>query len=188
MIHQQKPNEQEGNTSRDNLMWTPKEVWSNRAAKLSKQRQSKKHTFQESEEETYPEDALKLMFDYFNKKIEVMQAQTKTWNFLGRNIKNQKTEISFVIQECQHQILRGNIEDVCHSNIDCNAAKKRNKLIKLADWLPVVWSILQEQEKKPLASDSDNAQKIRQAEQRAIRKKESKNTHQFYTVIIIHDL
>ena len=102
-------------------------------ANSSKQRQSKKHTFQESEEETYPEDALKLMFDYFNKKIEVMQAQTKTWNFLGRNIKNQKTEISFVIQECQHQILRGNIEDVCHSNIDCNAAKKRNKLIKLAN-------------------------------------------------------
>ena len=60
-------------------------------ANSSKQRQSKKHTFQESEEETYPEDALKLMFDYFNKKIEVMQAQTKTWNFLGRNIKNQKT-------------------------------------------------------------------------------------------------
>ena len=40
-----------------------------------KQRQSKKHTFHVSKEEIEPEDALNLMFDYFNKKIEGVQAQ-----------------------------------------------------------------------------------------------------------------
>ena len=33
-----------------------------------------KRTIQESEEEIEPEDALSLMFNYFDKKFEVMQA------------------------------------------------------------------------------------------------------------------
>ena len=37
-------------------------------ANSSKQRQSKKHTFQESKEELEPEDALNLMLNYFDKK------------------------------------------------------------------------------------------------------------------------
>ena len=52
--------------------------------------------------------------------------------------------------------------------------KKRNKLSKLADRSPAAWSIVQEYEQDPMASDSDDAQKIRQAEQRAIRKKKVK--------------
>ena len=44
-------------------------------AKSSKQRQTKKRTSQESEEEIEPEDALNFMFDYFYKKFEGMQAQ-----------------------------------------------------------------------------------------------------------------
>ena len=39
-----------------------------------KQRQTKKRTSQESEEEIEPEDALNFMFDYFGKKIEGIQA------------------------------------------------------------------------------------------------------------------
>ena len=39
-------------------------------ANSSKQRQTKKRTFQESEEETEPEYALNLMFDYFDKKLQ----------------------------------------------------------------------------------------------------------------------
>ena len=38
-------------------------------ANSSKQRQTKKRTFQESEEETEPEDALNLMFEYFDRKF-----------------------------------------------------------------------------------------------------------------------
>ena len=40
-----------------------------------KQRETKKRTSQESEEEIEPEDALSFMFDYFYKKFEGMQAQ-----------------------------------------------------------------------------------------------------------------
>ena len=47
-------------------------------ANSSKQRQTKKHTSQESEEEI--EDALNLMFDYSDKKFEGMQAQIEKKN------------------------------------------------------------------------------------------------------------
>ena len=57
--------------------------------------------------------------------------------------------------------------------------KKRNKLSKLADRSPAAWSIVQEYEQDPMASDSDDAQKIRQAEQRAIRKKKVKRPASF---------
>ena len=40
-------------------------------AKSSKQRQTQRRTFQESEEEIEPEDALNLMFNYFDKKLKV---------------------------------------------------------------------------------------------------------------------
>ena len=60
-------------------------------ANSSKQRQTKKHTSEESEEEI--EDALNLMFDYSDKKFEGMQAQIekKTCNLLWRNINHTDT-------------------------------------------------------------------------------------------------
>ena len=95
---------------------------------FSKQRQTKKHTFEESEEEIEPEDALNLMFDYFDKKFEGIQAQLNEnmeppakkykpddHDIKGKSNKEQfdfNTEISFAIRECQQQISRGNIEDL----------------------------------------------------------------------------
>ena len=122
---------------------------------------------------------------------EVMQAQidknmeppAKKYKPQGHDIKGKgnkdqfdfNTEISFAIQECQQQISRGNIEDLS-ANLTSIAMKlkKRNKLIKLADRSPAGWSIVQEYEQDHMASDSDDAQKIRQAEQKAIRKKKVK--------------
>ena len=135
-----------------------------------------KRTVQESEEEIKPEDALSLMFNYFDKKFEVMQAQidknmeppAKKYKPDGHDIKGKgnkdqfdfNTEISFAIQECQQQISRGNIEDLS-ANLTSIATKlkKRNKIIKLAHRSPAGWSIVQEYEQDPMASDSDNAQK-----------------------------
>ena len=58
----------------------------------SKQRQTKKRTFQESEEEIEPEDALNLMFDYFEQKFEGMQAQiNKNMDPPARNINQMDT-------------------------------------------------------------------------------------------------
>ena len=118
-------------------------------ANSSKQRQTKKRTLPESEEEIGPEVALNLMFDYFDKKFEGMQAQidknmeaAKKYKPDGHDIKGKgnkdqfyfNTEISFAIQECQQQISRGNIEDLS-ANLTSIATKlkKRNKLIKLAN-------------------------------------------------------
>ena len=133
-------------------------------------------TVQESEEEIEPEDALSLMFDYFDKKFEVMQAQidknmeppAKKYKPVGHDVKGKgnkdqfdfNTEISFAIQECQQQISRGNIEDLSANLISiATKLKKRNKLIKLADRSPVGWSIVQEYEQDPMTKDSDDAQK-----------------------------
>ena len=58
---------------RYNLIWMLKEQRSNRPTPLNKDK-VKKRAFQESEEEIEPKDALNLMFDYFDKKIERMQA------------------------------------------------------------------------------------------------------------------
>ena len=139
------------------------------------------------------------MFDYFNKKIEGAQAQmnksmepsVKNNKTGGHNIKGQgnkdqfdfNTETSFAILECQHQILRGNTEDLS-ANLTSIATKLKKKL---ANQLPVGWSIVQEYEQDPMATDSDDAQKIRQAEYRTIRKRKVKTPASF-TVILIHDL
>ena len=108
---------------------------------------------------------------------EVMQAQidknmeppAKKYKPQGHDIKGKgnkdqfdfNTEISFVIQECQQQISRGNIEDLS-ANLKSIAMKlkKRNKLIKLADRSPAGWSIVQEYEQDHMVSDSDEAQTL----------------------------
>ena len=104
-------------------------------------------------------------------------------NIKGKGNKDQfdfNTEISFAIQECQQQILRGNIDDLS-ANLTSIATKlkKRNKLIELADQSPAGWPIVQEHEQDPMERDSDNAQKNRQAKQRAIRKKKGKTPASF---------
>ena len=146
-------------------------------ANSSKQRQTKKRTLPESEEEIGPEVALNLMFDYFDKKFEGMQVQidknmeaAKKYKPHGHDIKGKgnkdqfyfNTEISFAIQECQQQISRGNIEDL-PANLTSIATKlkKRNKLIKLANRSPAGWSIVQEYEQEPMGSDSNDVQKVR---------------------------
>ena len=101
----------------------------------------------------------------------------------GKGNKDQfdfNTENVFAIQECQQQIPRGNIEDLS-ANLKSIATKlkKRSKLIKRVNRSPTGWSIVQEYEQGPMASDSDDAQKIRQAELRTIRKKKVKKPASF---------
>ena len=119
-------------------------------ANSCKQRETKKRTSQESEEEIEPEDALNLMFD---KNFETMQTQigknmeppAKKYKPDEHDIKGKGNrdqfdfdiEISFAIQECELQISRSNTEDLS-TNLTSVATKlrKRNKLIKLANRLP----------------------------------------------------
>ena len=146
-------------------------------ANSCKQTQTKKRSCQESEEEIEPEDALNLMFNYFDKNFETMQTQTdknmeppaKKYKPDRHDIKEKgnrdqfdfNIEISFAIQKCEQQISRGNTEDL-FVNLTSIATKlrKRSKLIKLADWLPADWSIVQEYKQDPMARDSDDGQKL----------------------------
>ena len=107
------------------------------------------------------------MFDYTKKNIEGMQAQLNKnmeppankykkpdgYDIKGNGKKDQfdfNTEISFVIQECQHKKSRGNIEYLS-ANLTSNEMKlkKRIKLITLDDRSPVGWSIVQKYEQVP---------------------------------------
>lgn len=60
---------------------------------------------------------------------------------------------------------RGNVKDLSvNLTLIARKLKKQNKLIRSATSLPLGWSVMQESEQDPMASDFDNAQKMRQAE------------------------
>ena len=54
--------------------------------------------------------------------------------------------------------------------------KKRNKLIKIADSTEGGWAAGAEYEKEPIGSDSDDYKRIRQAETRAMKKKNTEKS------------
>ena len=54
--------------------------------------------------------------------------------------------------------------------------KKRNKLIKIADSTEGGWAVVAEYEKEPIGSDSDDCKRIRQAETRALKKKNTEKS------------
>ena len=55
--------------------------------------------------------------------------------------------------------------------------KRRNKLIKMAGRSALGWDTVAEYEADPIASDSDDGKKIRQAENRALTKQKSKKSN-----------
>ena len=55
--------------------------------------------------------------------------------------------------------------------------KRRNKLIKMADRSVLGWDTVAEYEADPIASDSDDGKKIRQAENKALTKRKSKTSN-----------
>ena len=54
--------------------------------------------------------------------------------------------------------------------------KRRIKLIKIADSTEGGWAVVVEYEKDPVRSDSDDCKRIRQAEVRALKKKNKENS------------
>ena len=54
--------------------------------------------------------------------------------------------------------------------------KKRNKLIKITDSTEEGWAVVAEYEKEPIGSDSDDCKRTRQAETRALKKKNRKKS------------
>ena len=54
--------------------------------------------------------------------------------------------------------------------------KKRNKLIKIADSIEGGWAVVVEYEKVPIESDSNDCKRIRQAETRALKEKNTEKS------------
>ena len=54
--------------------------------------------------------------------------------------------------------------------------KKRNKLIKIADFTEVGWTVVAEYQREPIGSNSDDCKRIRQAEKKALKKKNTENS------------
>ena len=74
-----------------------------------------------------------------------------------------------------------NNDDINEANNLCGDLivnlKRRNKLIKMADRSVLGWNTVAEYEADPIASDSDDGKKIRQAENRALTKRKSKTSN-----------
>ena len=54
--------------------------------------------------------------------------------------------------------------------------KKRNKLIKIVDLIEGGWAVVVEYEKVPIESDSNDCKRIRQAETRALKEKNTEKS------------
>ena len=134
---------------------------------------------------------MSLMFDYFDKRFEGIMNSQKTeppptkifktaeiHDIKGKGNKQQynfNSEISLEVDKCLYHVKNSVLENVAEGlNTISSKIKKRNKLVRLADRSSVGWSIVEEYEEDPIASDSDDSRKNPQAEQRAIRKKKNK--------------
>ena len=129
------------------------------------------------------------MINYFDKRFEEMEKKLQ-----HPSNKNPEIEDTFKFKhkgnriqfEFNQKILQmvGNVssalnnDDISEANDLCGdltaELKRRNKLIKMADRSVLGWDTVAEYEADPIASDSDDGKKIRQAENRALTKRKSK--------------
>ena len=130
------------------------------------------------------------MISYFDKRFEGIE------NFFQKPTnKNTKIEDTFKFRhkgnrvqfEFNEQILEIvqnlssvlNNDDASEANDLCDELtaklKCRNKLVKMADRSDVDWETVAKYETDPIPSDEDDGKKIRQVENRALYKRESKN-------------
>ena len=81
-----------------------------------------------------------------------------------------------MVKNCSSALNNDDISEAKNLFYDLPAKlKRRNKLIQMADRSVLGWDTVAEYEADPIASDLDNGKKIRQAENRALTKRKSKN-------------
>ena len=89
-----------------------------------------------------------------------------------------KNQILQIVQNLSSAL---NNDDASEANDLCDdltaKLKRRNKLIKMPDRSTLGWDTVAEYEPDPIASDSDDGKKIRQAENRALTKQKSKKSN-----------
>ena len=128
------------------------------------------------------------MMNYFDKRFERIEKKLQQPNKKAKmedtfKFKQEGNRIQFefnqqILQSVQNLSSALNNDDTSEANDlfdDLTAKlKRRNKLIKMADRSVLGWDTVAEYKADPIASDSDDGKKIRQAENRALTKRKSK--------------
>ena len=116
------------------------------------------------------------MMNYFDKRFERIEKKLQQPNKKAKmedtfKFKQEGNRIQF---EFNQQILQS-VQNLSSALNNGNQLKRRNKLIKMADRSVLGRDTVAEYKADPIASDSDDGKKIRQAENRALTKRKSKN-------------
>ena len=132
------------------------------------------------------------MMNYFDKRFEGIKKKLQQPSNKNPKIgdtfkfKHKGNRIQFEIKQQTLQIVENlssalNSDDASKVNDVCGdltaKLKCRNKLMKMADRSVLAWDTLAEYEADPIATDSDDGKKIRQAENRALTKRKSKTSN-----------
>ena len=151
-------------------------------------------TQEELEEITGLSDPLNLVFSYFDSRFQKIQNQVRKNKDKEPAGKKRKIQVETFKQK-GHRLQREFNKDIMENlqsiidNISdeqdpvstslkavISKLKKRNKLIKIADSTQGGWAVVAEYEKEPIGSDSDDCRRIRQAETRALKKKNTQKS------------
>ena len=133
-----------------------------------------------------------LSMNYFDKRFEGIEKKlqqpsnknTKMEDIFKFKHKGNRVQFEFnnqILQIVQNLSSALNNDDPSEANDLCDdltaKLKRQNKLIKMADRSALGWDTVAEYKADPIASDSDDGEKIRQAENRAFTKQKSKKSN-----------
>ena len=160
-----------------------------RSIQLEQEEINEGETQEELEEITGQSDPLNLVFSYFDSRFQKIQNQIRKNKDNEPAGKKRKIQVETFKQKghrLQHEFntdIMEDLRDIMYNisdkqdpvstslKIGISKLKKRNKLIKIADSTEEGWAVVAEYEKEPIGSHSDDCKRIRQAETRALKKK-----------------
>ena len=160
-----------------------------RSIQIEQEEINEGETQEELEEITGQSDPLNLVFSYFDSRFKEIQNQIRKNKDNEPAGKKRKIQVETFKQKghrLQHEFnkdIMENLQDIIDNILDeqdpvstslkavISELKKGNKFIKIAGSTERGWAVVAEYEKEPIGSHSDDCKRIRQAETRALKKK-----------------